>query len=157
MFGIAIAQRFPQAEITALDWANVLEVAAENAEKMGVAGRYKTIAGSAFDVDLGGEYDVILLTNFLHHFDAATCENFLKKIHASLAEDGKVITLEFIPEADRISPHISAAFSLVMLCSTPQGDAYTFDELDKMFTAAGFSRSDLRRLVPIGDVMISYK
>lgn len=157
MFGIAVAQRFSQAEITALDWANVLEVATENAEKMGVGARHKTIAGSAFDVDFGGEYDVILLTNFLHHFDEVTCENFLKKVHASLAEGGRVVTLDFIPETDRVSPPLSAAFSMVMLCTTPHGDAYTFDELDKMFTAAGFSRSDMQRLIPIGDVMISHK
>ncbi len=157
LFGIAIAQRYPQAEITALDWAKVLEVATENAQKMGVGERHKTIAGSAFDVDFGGMYDVILLTNFLHHFDAETCTNFLKKVHAALTEGGRVFTLEFIPEADRISPPPSASFSMIMLCSTPHGDAYTFAELDAMFTAAGFSRSELRRLAPIGDVMTSYK
>ncbi|MET0752177.1 MAG: class I SAM-dependent methyltransferase [Pyrinomonadaceae bacterium] len=142
IFGINVAQRYQNAEIYALDWANVLKVAKENAEKFGVADRYKTIEGSAFDVDFGTGYDVILLTNFLHHFDAPTNEKLLRKIYDSLAADGKVLTLEFIPNDDRISPPAEAAFSLIMLSSTPSGDAYTFAELKQMFQNAGFSKSE---------------
>ncbi|MGC2237252.1 MAG: class I SAM-dependent methyltransferase [Pyrinomonadaceae bacterium] len=142
IFGITIAQRYQNAEIYALDWAKVLEVAKENAGKFGVADRYKTIEGSAFDVDFGTGYDLILLTNFLHHFDAPTNEKLLRKIYDSLAADGKVLTLEFIPNDDRISPPAEAAFSLIMLSSTPSGDAYTFAELKQMFQNAGFSNSE---------------
>src|SRR5262249_4717434 len=35
IFGITVAQRYPQAHITALDWPAVLEVAAENARRAG--------------------------------------------------------------------------------------------------------------------------
>lgn len=142
IFGITIAQRFRNAEIHALDWAGVLEVAKENAGKFGVADRYKTIEGSAFDVDFGTDYDLILLTNFLHHFDAPTNEKLLRKVYDSLAADGKVLTLEFIPNDDRVSPPAEAAFSLIMLSSTPSGDAYTFAELKQMFQNAGFSKSE---------------
>src|SRR6266849_1711009 len=69
LFGLAFAKRNPQAEVTALDWPNVLEVAKENAQAAGVADRFETRPGSAFDVDYGTRYDLILLTNFLHHFD----------------------------------------------------------------------------------------
>ncbi len=143
LFGIAIARRNPQAQITPVDWPPVLEVAIANAQAAGVAGRYHPIAGDAFEADFGGGYDTILLTNFLHHFDVATCEGLLRKIRASLAPEGKVYTLEFVPNADRISPPIPATFSLVMLANTPAGDAYTFDQLRAMFAAAGFERSEL--------------
>src|SRR5262249_6730326 len=53
LFGIAIAKHNPNAQIVAVDWAAVLEVAKENAQKAGVAGRHASIAGSAFDVDFG--------------------------------------------------------------------------------------------------------
>jgi hypothetical protein len=157
MFGIAIAHKYPNAEITALDWANVLEVAKENAEKAGITERYHFIKGNAFEVDLGGPYDIVLITNFLHHFDVPTCENFLKKVQASLAEGGRAYTLEFVPNEDRVSPPGPATFALVMLCSTPRGDAYTFAELESMFANAGFSRSTLHNLQPQGDVVVSYK
>jgi len=53
MFGVAIARAVPGAEITAVDWQAVLSVARENAEAAGVSERYHTLAGSAFEVDLG--------------------------------------------------------------------------------------------------------
>ena len=158
LFGIAFATNNPQAEITALDWKPVLAVAKENAQKVGVADRYNTIDGSAFDVEFGSGYDLILLTNFLHHFDPPTCETLLRKVHAALADGGRAVTLEFIPNEDRVTPPDAAGFSMMMLTSTPSGDAYTFSDLEKMFASAGFSRSTLHPLPPtIQAVVISDK
>ena len=142
LYGIEIAKRFPDAEVTAVDWSNVLTVARENADAASLGNRFKTIAGSAFDVDLGEGYDLVLLTNFLHHFGIPECEDFLRKVRASMAPGGRVITLEFVPNDDRISP-ASADFALIMLVTTPAGDAYTFKEWDAMFQNAGFGRSEL--------------
>lgn len=158
LFGIAFATNNPQAEITALDWKAVLEVAKENAVKAGVGDRYSTIEGSAFDVDFGSGYDLVLITNFLHHFDPPTCETLLRKVHAALADGGRAVTLEFVPNNDRVTPPDAAGFSLVMLAGTPAGDAYTFAELERMFANAGFSRSTMQPLPPtIQQVVISEK
>ena len=139
LFGIEIAKQNPQAHVTGLDWAPVLRVALENARKAGVQDRYDMLAGSAFDVDFGGPYDAVLLTNFLHHFDVDTCVELLKKVHRSLKPDGRVATLEFVPNEDRVSPPMPAAFSLTMLTSTASGDAYTFRDLSEMHRRAGFN------------------
>jgi len=147
LYGIAFAKQNPNAKVVGLDWANVLEVAKENAAKAGVADRYSTIAGSAFEVDFGAGYNIILIPNFLHHFDAPTNEKVLRKVHAALVPDGIAVAPEFIPNEDRISPHRDAMFSMQML-GTPAGDAYTYSELDKMFRNAGFARSEMRELSP---------
>jgi hypothetical protein len=158
MYGISVAQANPDAEVVAVDWPNVLEVASENARKAGVSERHSTIPGSAFDVDFGGPYDVALLTNFLHHFDAETCVRLLRKVHAALAPGGRAVTVEFVPNEDRVSPPPSAMFSLVMLGGTPGGDAYTFSEFDEMFRRAGFARSEMHQLAPTPQqLIISYK
>jgi ubiquinone/menaquinone biosynthesis C-methylase UbiE len=138
MFGIAIAQRNPQAEIVAVDWAGVLKVATENAAKMGVAARHTALAGDAFKVDYGTGYNLALMTNFLHHFDAATCTALLTKVAASLKPGGRVAVLEFVPNEDRITPPESATFAMQMLGNTPGGDAYTLNEHTAMLKAAGF-------------------
>ena len=148
LYGIAFAKNNPQVEVTALDWKGVLEVAKENAEKAGVADRYKTIPGSAFDVEYGSGYDLVLLTNFLHHFDQPTCETLLRKVHAALADGGRAVTLEFVPNEDRVTPPDAAGFSMMMLIGTPSGDAYTFPELERMAANAGFSRSTVHPLPP---------
>jgi hypothetical protein len=139
LFGIEIAKQNPQAHVTGLDWAPVLRVALDNARKAGVADRYDMLPGSAFDVAFGGPYDLVLLTNFLHHFDPETCVQLLKKVRSSLTPEGRVATLEFVPNDDRVSPPMPAAFSMTMLISTPGGDAYTFRQLSEMHRQAGFT------------------
>jgi SAM-dependent methyltransferase len=157
MFGITIARRNPNATVVALDWPEVLGVALENAQKAGVAERFETIAGSAFEADFKGSYDLVLLTNFLHHFDAPTCETLLRKVHAALKPGGKAVALEFVPNPDRVSPPAAATFSFMMLGSTPSGDAYTFSELDRMFRNAGFSGSQAHPTPGPETVIVSTK
>jgi ubiquinone/menaquinone biosynthesis C-methylase UbiE len=139
LFGLTLAQRNPHARVVALDWAAVLGVARENAARMGVADRYETIEGSAFTAELGGQYDVVLVTNFLHHFDTETCTSLLRRLAGSLKRGGRVAILEFVPNDDRISPPLPAAFALTMLANTPSGDAYTARDLKGLLEQSGFS------------------
>lgn len=154
IYGIMVAKRYPHAEIYGADWPNVLTVAKENAEKFDVADRYHTIPGDAFQSDFGIDYDVILLPNFLHHFDVKDCESFIRKLAGSLAEGGKILTVEFVPNDDRVSPPAPAMFAIIMLASTPGGDAYTFKELRAMFEKAGLSRNEFIPLQPMPQSLI---
>jgi len=138
LFGIQVARQHPQARIAAVDWAPVLEVAKANARTAGVEDRYETLPGSAFTVDYGGPYQIVLITNFLHHFDPPTCVGLLRKVHRAMTPGGRVAVLDFVPNEDRVSPPMAASFSLVMLATTAAGDAYTFRELERMLRESGF-------------------
>ena len=117
MYGVTIAKQNPNAEIFALDWP----------------------------VDFGKDYDIVLLTGFLHHFDPQTIDTILRKAHAALKPQGRVVTVEFVPNEDRVSPPAPAAFSMIMLGTTRAGDAYPYSEYDRMFRKAGFTLNELRR------------
>lgn len=147
-YGIAFAKKNPQAHLVALDWEAVLAVTEENAAAAGLADRFSKIIGDAFTVDLGSDYDVVLVPNFLHHFNVADCTRFLRRVHAALLPGGRVVIVEFVPNEDRITPPPAASFSLVMLGTTPEGDAYTFAEYQDMLTAAGFHDSSMHPLPP---------
>lgn len=149
LFGIEVGKQNPEARITGQDWAPVLEVAQANARKAGLGDRYDTLPGSAFEVEFGGPYDIVLLTNFLHHFDAPTCVSILRKVRDALKPGGRAAALEFVPHEDRVSPPMAAGFAMTMLTTTPSGDAYTFRELEAMYQAAGFARVT-RHAVPSG-------
>jgi ubiquinone/menaquinone biosynthesis C-methylase UbiE len=138
MFGIAFLQHNPNATVVGQDWHSVLEVAKENAGKLNVIDRYQLLPGSAFEVDLGNDYDIILIPNLLHHFDEQANIILLKRMHAALKPGGRIVILEFVPDENRITPEIPARFALVMLASTPGGDAFTLPELKRMLEAAGF-------------------
>ncbi len=148
IFGIAFAQRHPRAQIVGLDWKNVLELTREHAQKFGVANRYSTVAGDAFTTAFGEDYDLILLPNFLHHFDLPTCEKLLSKCRQALRPGGSVAIMEFVPNEDRVTPPGPAAFSLTMLVGTPTGDAWTLNEYRRILANAGFAPPEAHPLPP---------
>lgn len=151
VYGIAFAQRNPRAHLVALDWEAVLAVTEENAKASGIADRFSKIVGDAFKVELGSDYDVVLVPNFLHHFNIADCTRFLSRVYAALRPGGRVVIIEFVPNEDRVTPPPAAGFSLVMLGSTPEGDAYTFAEYQSMLVEAGFHDASLHALPPTAE------
>ena len=154
LFGIHVALANPKAHVTFQDWANVLEVARENTARMGVADRAEFLPGSFFDVELGTGFDLVLLPNFLHHFDHPTNVRLLRKVHAALSVGGQVAIVEFVPNDDRITPPDGALFAMRMLGTTPAGDAYTLAELDAMLQEAGFGPSRAESLAPAHQQLI---
>jgi ubiquinone/menaquinone biosynthesis C-methylase UbiE len=146
VFGVTVGETCHTAQIYALDWPKVLEVARETAVAHGVSSRYHLLPGSAFDVDWGTGYEAVLLPNFLHHFDEQTCTALLKKANAALNPGGQVVILEFVPNEDRVSPPIPAMFSMTMLSTTPSGDAYTFPQFKEMCGKAGFTEPKLMQM-----------
>lgn len=156
-FGIEMARAIPLAKIVALDWKPVLALTEQNAADAGLASRFSFIAGSAFDVDWGRDYDLIMLPNFLHHFDMHGCAALLKKARASLAAGGRLVAVDFVPNEDRVSPDFPAAFAWEMLATTPKGDAYTAEELGAMARMAGFGGVVTKPLPPSPATLIFFE
>ena len=154
LFGLQVAKANPSAVVYGTDWADVLTVALENAATLGVADRYHTIPGSAFEVGLGSGYDLVLVPNFLHHFNPATNTALLEKIRRAMTPGGTIAIVEFVPNEDRVSPPIAATFSLQMLGATDGGEAYTFADLDRMLGQAGFSDRRAQALVPTPQTLV---
>lgn len=157
MFGIAVARMAADAQITAVDWQAVLDVARENAEAAGVTARYRTLAGSAFETDWGSGFDLVLLANFLHQLDRDGCVALLRRSRACLVHGGRVAAVEFVPNEDRVSPRFPVMFAFQMLGSTPQGDAYTVREFEDMGRAAGFTRIVVKPLPPTPQSLVTFE
>ena len=119
----------------------MLEVAKENAAR---GGRQPTasrrVPGSAFDVDCGRDHALVLLTNFLHHFDPKDVRRRCSGASTPRWRPaGGRSPSSSCPTRAASSPPEAAVFSLTMLATTPAGDAYTLREYQEMFRAAGFS------------------
>ena len=82
----------------------------------------------------------------------------MRRVYGALKPGGKAVTLEFVPNEDRVTPPMAASFSLNMLVGTDAGDAYTFSEYEKMFANAGFAKTTLHPVAGMPQqVMISGK
>jgi ubiquinone/menaquinone biosynthesis C-methylase UbiE len=117
--------------------------------------KHQWLAGDAFTVDFGIEFEAVLLTNLLHHFSKSECERILRRIYECLNPGGRLFILEFVPNADRVTPPIPASFSLTMLVLTPEGDAYTMEELDSMLVNTGFTPGELMQAPQSPEQMMS--
>ncbi len=146
LFGIALLRRLPEAAVTALDWAPVLPVAAAHARAAGVLERFRTHAGSAFDAELRGPYDTVLVANFVHHFPPRRVVELLERLRGALVPGGRIVLVEFVANDDLVTPTAAGRFALTMLATTPGGDAYTFAELSDLLLEAGFDGPVLRPL-----------
>jgi hypothetical protein len=155
LFGLRVAQANSSATVYGTDWADVLKVALENASAFGVADRYHIIPGNVFDVDLGGGYDLVLVPNFLHHFDRTVNTGLLVKLRRAMKPGSTIAIVEFVPNEDRVSPPIAASFSLQMLGATEGGEAYTFRDLDAMLAQAGFSDRRAQPLEPTPQTLVT--
>ena len=156
-YGIELAKAFPEAVVTAVDWPSVLELASANARDAGVAERFRVVTGNAFEVDWGGEFDLVILANFLHHFSPDACATILRKVKSSLSPQGRACAIEFVPDEDRAKTPTHAMFAFLMLATTPGGDACTLSELDEIAKAAGFRRATARPLRPTPQSLIMFE
>jgi ubiquinone/menaquinone biosynthesis C-methylase UbiE len=156
LYGIEVARAITGATVTAIDWAGVIAIARENALAARVQDRLRFVEGSAFEVEWGSGFDLILLANLLHHFGHDDCVALLRKARASLSAGGRIWAVEFVPNADRVSPPLQATFAFVMLATTPDGDAYTIEDYDAIARAAGFAGATARPLLPTAQTLVMF-
>ncbi|GAA3725925.1 class I SAM-dependent methyltransferase [Streptomyces tremellae] len=140
-YGFTFARAEPRATITGLDWPGVLDITERHAEELGVADRFRKLPGDMFKTPLGGPYDLVMLTNVLHHFAEAEATVLLKRAHAALKPGGRIAVVGHSYDAGD-TPHTNPLpfmFSVIMLVQTHDGETHSVDAYRRMLTDAGFA------------------
>jgi C-methyltransferase len=135
VYGLTLAQRFGQTEATLLDWPHVLSEVRPRAEQRGVAHRVRYLEGDLRHLDFGGPYDLVLLSNIMHHFDRASNVALARRAAAALAPGGRLVVQAIV---DDENSHASAMFSLMMLTLHHRGEVYPADAYAGIIVEAGF-------------------
>ncbi|MEV5374517.1 class I SAM-dependent methyltransferase [Streptomyces nondiastaticus] len=139
-YGFTFAQAEPRAVITGLDWPNVLEITRRHAERRGVADRFRTLPGDMFKTPLGGPYDIVMLTNVLHHFSQEEATELLRRAATAVKPGGRIAVVGHTTDAHD-TPHTNPLpymFSVIMLVQTHSGETHSVDTYRQMLTDAGF-------------------
>ncbi len=132
--------RQPNVEVTFLDWPNVLPETRAWGEKLGSDdSRTHYIAGSVFEAELDGPYDIVLASHLYHHFDSATCQSLTRRLVSALAPEGKLCVHDFVSGPALENPG-ATLFSLVMLVWTRAGKAYPQADYEAWMLEAGLTR-----------------
>ncbi|MEU7779706.1 methyltransferase [Micromonospora parva] len=139
VYGYTLAQHNPQATVTSLDWPNVLAVTEKHAERLGVRDRASFLPGDMFTTDLGGPYDVALLTNVTHHFSEERVHELVKRLGSVVKQGGRLVIVGFTTGDE--SPALDPApylFSVLMLVWTFEGESHSVAAYNRALAAAGF-------------------
>lgn len=150
LFGLEYLRAHPRASLTGLDRPGVLAHARRNAERVGVADRVTWIEGDLFSTPLGGPYDLVILANMLPMFGREQGTALLRRLAGVMAPGGRLVTAGFSVDGGAPSDeHAAHMLSLLMLVSTPGGEAYSLADTRRMLSDAGLADVGVRRVDPL--------
>ena len=145
-YSIAFAQANESLQVELLDLPDVLPIAQRHIQQAGLAYRIKTRPGDLRTDPLGQGFDLILISAICHMLGPDDNRDLLKRCHAALAPNGRVVISDFILEPDKTSPKQAALFALNMLVGTRDGSSYSENEYAAWLREAGFQNVNRLRL-----------
>jgi ubiquinone/menaquinone biosynthesis C-methylase UbiE len=136
IYGYTLVKSHPNVELTALDWPNVVAESKQWAVRLGVdKKRVRYLEGSLFDLDWGGPYDLILMSQLFHHFDPRTNMALTRRVASALAPTGKVAVHDFLSDPKNPAGDM---FAITMLVWTHKGQVYAEKDYRDWLMEAGF-------------------
>jgi ubiquinone/menaquinone biosynthesis C-methylase UbiE len=148
IWGIALSQKSPRVQVTAVDWAGMIPTTKRITGKFGVRDRFDFIEGDLLKANFGSGYDVATLGHILHSEGEQRSRQLLKKAFRALKSGGTVAIAEWLVNDDRTKPLPSLMFSVQMLVNSEQGDTFSFNEIKKWLEDASFNK--VRKLAAPG-------
>jgi ubiquinone/menaquinone biosynthesis C-methylase UbiE len=141
IWGIALAQKSPRAQVTAVDWAGMIPTTKRITQKFGVGDRFKFIEGDILEADFSSGYDIAILGHILHSEGEERSRELLKRVSAALKSGGTIAIGEWLVNDERTEPLPALLFAVQMLVNTKEGDTYSFNEIKNWLEEAGFKNA----------------
>lgn len=136
-----LLRRFPALTATGIDVRRIMPLALAQADRLGVADRFRPAVMDFWSEDWGLGYDLALFVNIFHLQTPASAEELLRRAAKSLAGGGLVAVVDQIVTGDAHSAQnrFSRLFAASML-ATGGGGAYRTEDYDRWLDGAGLTR-----------------
>lgn len=144
LMGATIARKHPPLRSTVIDLPAAIEHARRLAHKEGHDDIVDHRPGDLLKDDLGTDWDVVLLSNILHHFTPELVHAIFRRAHNALGTDGTVAVWELERPSRTKRPSEGDGVALFFRL-TSSASAYSGDEYAQWMTDAGFSRAKIVR------------
>ena len=146
LYGFTLAAAHEHCRVWSLDWPNVVAVARRHAERLGVASRTAFVEGDMFSVALGGPYDLVLVTNVLHHFSERRCVALLRRLAAAAKPGARLAVVGFALDGPPEDDPVPYLFAPLMLAWTHAGEVHRGADYERMLAAAGWELAAVQRV-----------
>ena len=135
---IAFCQVYPDVTATVFDLPATLPLTEKTVKDAGLESRIALRAGNFNQDELGGPYDLVLMSDILHYQTFETNQALVKKVYAHLTPGGRLVIKDrFLDEAGT-APAWTTAFAVHILVNTQQGACFKTADAMHWMTKAGF-------------------
>ncbi|GAB4548116.1 MAG: methyltransferase [Thermodesulfovibrionia bacterium] len=126
-------------KVTLFDRSETIKIAKKVIQDAGyrIEDLVSYIEGDFLEDDLGGGYDLILISQVLHAYSEGDIIHVLRRCKRALNKGGRVVIQEFYISNDLTHPLQSALFSVNMLVNTEGGRCYSPVEIKDWFRRIG--------------------
>ena len=141
---IAMLNASPGSRATLFDLPDAIPIARRHIASAELEDRVDFVAGN-FETDetLPGGADLAWVSAIVHQNSREQNRELFAKIHAALADGGRILIRDVVMDESHTLPQYGALFAVNMLVHTPAGGTFTFDELSEDLHAAGFTDAAL--------------
>jgi cyclopropane fatty-acyl-phospholipid synthase-like methyltransferase len=112
VFSASLYRLNPQLEITLFELPEVIHKAEAYFQSQNFGAKITTVAGDFTKDDIGAGYDVVILSNILHHYSDEANLKLLKKIFTALNDSGMLLIHDFFLNEDKTGPAESVLFTI---------------------------------------------
>jgi len=154
----SIIQRHPHLRGIVMDLLPVCQLAAENMERKGLAGRVTTAVADLFAGPYPAGANVITLGYILHDWSDEKCRVILKHCFDALPSGGVLLVSEKVLNNDSTGERWALLSDLhMLLCCEPGAKERSETEYRLLLEGAGFRDIEIVRLDAPRDMVVAYK
>jgi predicted nicotinamide N-methyase len=138
VYSIEACRSNPSLRATVLDAPNVCVVTREFIEKAGLSDRIDAVGGDFTRDPFPPGADLVLLCGNLHAYDSTTAKQVIQKAYDLLPSGGGMILCDYMINAERTGPPVSAFLSVSLNFRGGSGKVHDANEFRAYLEAAGF-------------------
>lgn len=135
---IAFCRVYPHLHATIFDLPQTLTIAEQAVREAGLSSRITLRPGDFNKDDLGGPYEVVLMSDILHYQGPDANAALVKKVFAHMQEGGRLIIKDRFLDDSGTSPAWAATFAVHILVNTEEGRCYTVADATRWMLESGF-------------------
>lgn len=138
-YTLAFLEANPNLRATLFDKPFVVELARTRFQAAGVLDRVALAPGDFYQDELPLGHDLAFVSAIIHMNSPEQNLDLYKKVYAALDPGGRIVIRDHVMNPDRTAPKAGAIFAVNMLCATPGGGTYTYEDIRTGLLQAGFT------------------
>lgn len=136
---VAFCSVYPDVTATVFDLPATLTLTEKTVKEAGLESRIALRAGDFNKDDLGGPYDLVLMSDILHYQTYTSNEALVGKVFTHLAPNGRLVIKDRFLDEEGTGPAWTTAFAVHILVNTQQGACYKTADAMAWMDRAGFT------------------